>query len=235
MAYFPRTDPGQFMINLKAPTGTRLEVTEELVEAESRPSSARRSRREELDVIVANIGVQPGFSSIYTSNSGQHTATVQVSLNDGHRHRQLRIHGARAAAAAPGTAPVERLFPVRRPGGRGASIWACPRPSTSRSAAPTWKPPTRRATKLPQKIARLARRERRAGAAGHRLPGAAAGGRSRSRASQLGLSSKEVVHNVITALTSNQMIAPSYWVDPETGNDYMLTVQYPEGRVQDLD
>ncbi len=33
---------------------------------------------------------------------------------------------------------------------------------------------------------------------------------------------------MITALTSNQMIAPSYWVDPKTGNDYMLTVQYPE-------
>ena len=26
-AYFPRTDPGQFVINLKAPTGTRIEDT----------------------------------------------------------------------------------------------------------------------------------------------------------------------------------------------------------------
>ncbi len=31
LAYFPRTDPGQFVINLKAPTGTRLEVTEQEV------------------------------------------------------------------------------------------------------------------------------------------------------------------------------------------------------------
>ena len=30
-AYFPRTDPGQFVINVKAPSGTRMEVTEELV------------------------------------------------------------------------------------------------------------------------------------------------------------------------------------------------------------
>ena len=30
------------------------------------------------------------------------------------------------------------------------------------------------------------------------------------------------------------MIAPSYWVDPKSGNDYMLTVQYPEDRVQTL-
>ena len=41
--------------------------------------------------------------------------------------------------------------------------------------------------------------------------------------------------NVITALTSNQMIAPSFWIDPKTGNDYMLTVQYPENQVKTLD
>ena len=39
---------------------------------------------------------------------------------------------------------------------------------------------------------------------------------------------------MITALTSNQMIAPSYWIDPKTGNDYMLTVQYPESRCKNL-
>jgi multidrug efflux pump subunit AcrB len=43
-----------------------------------------------------------------------------------------------------------------------------------------------------------------------------------------------VVDNVITALTSNQMIAPSYWVDPKNGNDYMLTVQYPENQVRNI-
>ena len=31
MAFFPRTDAGQFVINVKAPSGTRLEMTEEEV------------------------------------------------------------------------------------------------------------------------------------------------------------------------------------------------------------
>jgi multidrug efflux pump subunit AcrB len=39
---------------------------------------------------------------------------------------------------------------------------------------------------------------------------------------------------VFTALTSNQMIAPSFWIDPKTGNDYMLTVQYPENQIKNL-
>ncbi len=56
----------------------------------------------------------------------------------------------------------------------------------------------------------------------------------RVRASELGLNEKEVVGNVITALTSDHMIAPSYWVDPKSGNDYLLTVQYPENTVKNF-
>src|SRR6202044_1186973 len=56
----------------------------------------------------------------------------------------------------------------------------------------------------------------------------------RLHSSQMGLSEQEVVGNVITALTSDQMIAPSYWIDPKTGNDYMLTVQYPEAHIQNM-
>jgi multidrug efflux pump subunit AcrB len=50
----------------------------------------------------------------------------------------------------------------------------------------------------------------------------------RINAAKLGLTQKEIVDNVITALNSNSMIAPNYWVDYKTGNDYFLTVQYPE-------
>ena len=57
----------------------------------------------------------------------------------------------------------------------------------------------------------------------------------RVRARELGLSQKEVVPNVITALTSNQMIAPSLWIDPRNGNPYYLAVQYPEKQVQNHD
>ena len=50
----------------------------------------------------------------------------------------------------------------------------------------------------------------------------------RVHAGELGLTQKEIVDNVITALNSNHMIAPNYWVDYKTGNDYFLTVQYSE-------
>ena len=79
VAFFPRTDPGQFVINVKAPTGSRLEVTNEYI---GRMENDIREviGKDELQMIVSNIGLTPDLSSIYTSNSGQHTAFVQVSL-----------------------------------------------------------------------------------------------------------------------------------------------------------
>ena len=50
----------------------------------------------------------------------------------------------------------------------------------------------------------------------------------RVHAGELGLTQKDIIDNVITALNSNYMIAPNYWVDYKTGNDYYLTVQYYE-------
>jgi len=83
VSYFPRTDPGQFVINVKAPTGTRLELTEKYVAQVEK--IIREEVGGELEIVVANMGVTPGFSSMYTSNSGQHTATVQASLKEKHR------------------------------------------------------------------------------------------------------------------------------------------------------
>ncbi len=48
----------------------------------------------------------------------------------------------------------------------------------------------------------------------------------RQRASLIGLSAQDVVDDVVTALTSDGMIAPSYWIDPVSGKKYFVSVQY---------
>ena len=53
-------------------------------------------------------------------------------------------------------------------------------------------------------------------------------------AAKLGLTEREVLTNVITSLTSNQMIAPNLWIDPRNGNNYFLTVQYPEEQIRSI-
>ena len=84
LAFFPRTDAGQFVINVKAPSGTRIEVTAQDV-AKVEALVRRIVDPNDLELIVSNIGVTPDFSSIYTSNAGPHTATVQVALKEDHR------------------------------------------------------------------------------------------------------------------------------------------------------
>ena len=72
------------MINVKAPSGTRLEVTDKMI-AQVEDEVRKVVAPGDLGMIVSNIGITPDLSAIYTTNSGMHTAFVQVSLKEGHR------------------------------------------------------------------------------------------------------------------------------------------------------
>jgi multidrug efflux pump subunit AcrB len=231
VAYFPRTDPAQFVINLKAPTGTRLEKTEELVKKVEKIVREEVSAHD-LGVIVANIGVTPGFSSMYTPNSAQHTAFVQASLKEDHKvgsyeymsrvRKRLAKEMPQLTAYFQSGGLVDAVLNLGLPAPidiqvSGSDIEAAHR-VTSDLASQIRALPGVSDVLVPQDVDYPALQL----------------DIDRERASQLGLSSKEVVGNVITALTSDQMIAPSYWVDPKTGNDYLLTVQYFEDQVKDL-
>ena len=59
ISFFPRTDAGQFVINVKAPTGTRLEVTEDYVK-KVEDIVRQVVRPDDLNSVVSNIGVMSG-------------------------------------------------------------------------------------------------------------------------------------------------------------------------------
>ena len=83
-SYFPRTDPSQFLINVKAPSGTRLELTDQLVgQVEQIIREVRAPARSEDHCFQYRHPAR--FSSILTPNSAPHTAFVQVALNEGHK------------------------------------------------------------------------------------------------------------------------------------------------------
>ena len=231
VAFFPRTDAAQFVMNLKSPSGSRIEVTSADVERVER-LVRRIVDPHDLQLVVSNIGVQPGFSSIYTSNAGPHTATVQVALTEDHRIGSYE-YMARVRAAIARELP--QLTAYFQSGGMVDAVLnqGLPAPidvqvsgsniervyeAASRVAASIRKLPGVSDVYIPQDINYPSLRL----------------DVDRERAAELGLNQREVVNNVITALTSNQMIAPSYWVDPKSGNDYMLTVQYPENQVRTL-
>ena len=82
-SFFPQTDAGQFVITFKAPSGTKLDATEQ--EAAKLEDLVRDTvSKDDLGLMVANLGVDPGFSALFSPNSAMHTGVLQVSLNPHH-------------------------------------------------------------------------------------------------------------------------------------------------------
>jgi multidrug efflux pump subunit AcrB len=231
LSFFPRTDAGQFIINLKAPTGTRLEVTETEVKAVE--DLARKIvAPEDLSIVVSNIGSTPDFSALYTTNSAQHTAFVQVSLTPEHKTGSYEYMNRMRAAIARDLPQLSAYF---QSGGLVDAVlnMGLPAPIDVQVSGSNLERGYKTAVSLAGKIRTLP------GVSDVFIPQdidypALQLDVDRLRAAQLGMDQKEVVDNVITALTSNGMIAPSYWIDPKTGNDYMLTVQYGEKQIKNL-
>jgi hydrophobic/amphiphilic exporter-1 (mainly G- bacteria), HAE1 family len=225
LAFFPKTDAGQFTINLKVPTGTRIEVTDEYV-AKVEDLIRHTVEAKDLKRIVSNIGVVPDFSALYTTNSGPYTATVQVALNEPHRLSSFEYMDRVQKAMASQFPDIRTFF------ASGSMVDAIlnmgmPAPIDVQVSSPDL-------DQIYGIAQNLATRFKDVHGVGQvfipqdmnypalRLDV------DRVHAGELGLTQKDVVDNVITALNSNYMIAPNYWVDRKSGNDYYLTVQFFE-------
>ena len=69
---------------LKAPTGSRIEVTEAYV-AKIEDLIRQVVDPADFNMVVSNIGIVPDFSALYSTNAGPYTATVQVELKESHK------------------------------------------------------------------------------------------------------------------------------------------------------
>src|SRR5256712_1207889 len=102
--FFPRVDAGQFILNVAAPEGTRVEKTEAIV-GQIESLIRQEIPPVELDQLVANIGLPHGWMVLYTPVNGPHQAFLLVSLTRGHRLRTDAIIArlrARLAREFPG-------------------------------------------------------------------------------------------------------------------------------------
>ena len=231
VSFFPRTDAGQFVINLKAPTGMRIEVTEQEVQAVENLAK-KIVAPEDLGIVVSNIGSTPDFSALYTPNSAQHTAFVQVSLTPEHNIGSYEYMNRMRAVLA---SELPQLSVYFQSGGLVDAVlnMGLPAPIDVQVSGSNLERSYKTAVNLANQIRVIP------GVSDVFIPQdidypALQLDIDRTRAAQLGLNQREVVGNVITALTSNGMIAPSFWIDPKSGNDYMLTVQYPETQIKNL-
>jgi HAE1 family hydrophobic/amphiphilic exporter-1 len=231
LAYFPRTDPGQFVVNFKAATGTRITDTdaiaarlEDLIRREVTPG--------DLKIIATNLGINPDISAIFNPNSGTYSGEVQVGLNAGHKIGSYEyMDRVRTAVRRD----IPEITTYLQSGGLVDAVLnlGAPAPidikvgsSSIDTAYTVARNIADQVRHLPDVSDVLIPQDIDAPSIKLQI--------DRMKAAEMGLTQKEVVDNVISALTSNGMIAPSYWVDPKTGNDYLMTVQYPEGTVKSI-
>ena len=232
VSFFPRTDAGQFIINVKAPTGTRIELTENYIK-KVEDIVHQVVPATELNTVVSNIGVMADLSALFTPNSGMHTAFVQVGLKEDHRVSSFQYMSQVRERVGRELPELRTYF---QSGGLVDSVL------NQGAPAPIDVQVSGSDLQTDDRIAEDLARQFRA------LPGVSdvyvpqdmdypslQVNVNRERASELGLDPREVIDNLITSLTSDAMIAPSYWVDPKNGNNYFVTVQYPENQVKSLE
>jgi multidrug efflux pump subunit AcrB len=222
-AYFPRTDPGQFVINLRMPSGTRLEVSDQYV-ARVEQIIRQTVPAADLGMIVSNIGVYPDLSATFTTNASMDTAFVQTSLKESHKtgsYEYMRRVRERLSREMP------EVMTYFQAGGLidGVINQGLPAPIDIQVGSNNLNGAYDLARQLAAKIDGVP------GVAGVYIPQdlnypGIALNIDREKASLIGLSARDVVDNVITAMTSDGQVAPSYWIDPKSGNNYMVTVQY---------
>ena len=231
--FFPAVDAGTFRLHVRAPTGTRIEVTAKLVDEIER-NIRRQIPAKELEGMIDNIGLPvSGINLSYNDSgvAGPADADILVSLLPGHKPtadyvRNLRLRLNREYPGItfyflPADIVTETInFGLPAP----YDIQVVGRNQTANQQV---------ANEIAQKVRRVR------GAVDvrvqqpndlHRVLFSV----DRTKAMQLGLSERDVAGSVLLALSGSSQVTPTYWLDPATGVQYLVNVRVPEPQTTTL-
>ena len=231
---FPETDSGKFIINIVTPVGTRLELTS--VAAQQITAIIHRVvPPRDLENVIANLGVVPNISALYTPNSGEDTGQIMVALRSGHKRPTAFYQQAVRSALVREMPNVKAFFssgsiidavldfgalapidiqlsaPIREDYG--------PMFDTAREIEARLRPVPEVGQMMIKQVASYPTLNINV---------------DRTKAARLGITERSVITNLITALNSNSLIKPSIWIDPRSGDDYYLSAQYFEEHIKSL-
>ncbi|NNN05176.1 MAG: efflux RND transporter permease subunit, partial [Elusimicrobia bacterium] len=223
--FFPTNDSGMFAMRVRTETGTRIELTSRLV-ADISAKLRELLPKDSVEAVLSNIGVLPSWAAAYSPNSAPHDALLDVEMNEksgvgaGDAIARLRPQ---LTKLYPGTHFTYTLLdPVSTALNYGALS-----PLDLRILGPDLDKGYGFAQVMLKKL--------------QRVPGVTDAfveqkldypdidmNINRTKAAYLGLTSEDVMKNVITALNSSVLFALNFWDDPVTGNNYFIGAQYPE-------
>lgn len=229
---FPRLDTGQFRIQMRAPSGTRIERTEQqvaAVEAAIREEIAP----EDLQILISNTGVLYDWPAAYTRNAGPMDSSLMVQLHEDHgtpSFEYVRRLRRRLREQFP---MIEFSFET---GGiiSSAINFGLPAPINIQVNGDR--------LEVAQEMAREIK------ALVEAVPGAAdvriqqkldypqlSLEIDRAKAALLGINADEAVKNIVASLNSSVNFDPAFWIDERNGNHYFVGVQYREQDIDSID
>ena len=229
---FPKADAGNFQLDLRLPTGTRIESTQAFAE------KLEKKIREwvppsDLKMVISNAGVYFGFPAAYTPNSGSQDVYFIVDLKEDRAHTSqhyARVIRERMKAEFPNVdvgVELGGLLTSAINGGLRSPIDVQvlgPHMSIAHGIA------VELAARL--KLLRGAvdvRVQQRVDAPEIRL------NIDRQKTEEMGLTLKGVIENILSAVSGSSTFSPLIWIDPKSGIDYFLGVQFAESAVSTLD
>lgn len=234
---FPDVDAGTFEIRLKAVPGNALAETEKLVEGIER-TIEEVIPKDQIDTIIANIGLPvgkgAGFSTVLSSNSGPDTAYLIVNLKQAGRRISTQTYINQLRDRLAEEYPLEQFLFVSGGIVNMALNEGVPTPISVQVSAGS----LGQCRSTAERIVDVVRQ----------IPGAVDVQIAqsldypqfdvqvdRTRAKYLGVDQEEVAQNILTALGSSVGYSPTIWIDPKSGTDFFMGVQYANNEFQSLD
>lgn len=234
---FPEVDAGTFEIRLKTIPGTKLEDTEQLV-ARIEGTIKEVINEESIETLISNIGLPvgkgAGFSTVLSSNSGPDTAYIIVNLKQNSGRRPTKTYISELRTRLADEYPLEQFLFVSGGIVNMALNEGVPTPISVQVSAGTIGGCRDAAEKV------LAAIQPIAGTADIQIAQSLDYPQfdvqvDRTRAKYLGVDQEEVAQTVLTALGSSVGYAPTIWIDPKTGVDFFMGVQYENNEFHSLD
>jgi multidrug efflux pump subunit AcrB len=231
--FFPNVDAGHFRLHLRARSGTRIEETAKLVD-EVEAAIRRAIPAGEINGILDNIGVPSSSINLTYNDSGligTGDADILVSLSPEHRPTAEHIDRLRMQ--------LSREFP-------GIAFYFLPADIVSQSINFGLPAPfdiqligrdqahnREVASRLVEKIRKIP------GAVDVRVQQPADLPKlefaiDRTKASEMGLSERDVANAVLLSLSGSGQVQPTYWTDPTIGVQYLVNIRAPEYRMDSV-
>jgi multidrug efflux pump subunit AcrB len=233
--FFPSTEAGTFDLHVRAPAGTRLEEMPFLFAAVER-SIRRQIPPADLTLILDNIGLNSGPLNLALGSG----ATVSSADGDA----LVQLTPAASALATEYTRKLRATLPNEFP---GVTFTFLPADITSQilnlglPAAIDVQVVGRNQLGNYQIATRLASEIKRvAGAVDVGVQQVVnvpelAFDVDRIRAEEIGLTERDVATSLLVSLSSSGQTAPNFWLDPQNGNSYRVSVMTPQMRINTLD